>query len=55
VVGEDERVVYLRLDVHEVKDHDQPTFAIEEGVRWRWTDAGAEEGDAAVRATLRDR
>jgi len=53
VVGEDERVVYLRLDVHEVKDHDQPTFALTGGVRWRWTDDGAQAGDAEVRDRLR--
>jgi flavin reductase (DIM6/NTAB) family NADH-FMN oxidoreductase RutF len=35
-----------------VHDHDQPTFEIEAGVRWRWTDADAERGDAEVRAAL---
>lgn len=54
VARQDDRVAYVRLDVHEVQDHVQPTFAIEAGVSWRWTDDGAEEGDAAVRATLRD-
>jgi flavin reductase (DIM6/NTAB) family NADH-FMN oxidoreductase RutF len=53
VVGGDERVAFVRLDVDEVADHDQPTFAIEEGVRWRWTDEGAEAGDASVREALR--
>ena len=53
VVDEDERVVYLRLDVHEVKDHDQATFALTGGVRWHWTDDGAEAGDAEVRDRLR--
>ena len=53
VVAEDERVAYLRLDVHELADHDQPTFEIEDGVRWHWTDAGAEQADADVRARLR--
>ncbi len=54
VVEEGERVAYVRLDVDEVQDHDQPTFAIEDGVRWRWTDDGAEAGDAEIRAALRD-
>jgi hypothetical protein len=54
VVAEDERVAYLRLDVHELADHDQPTFEIDDGVRWRWTDDGAEQGDAAIRARLRE-
>ena len=53
VVEEGERVVYVRLDVDDVQDHDQPTFELDEGVRWHWTDDGAEQGDAEVRATLR--
>ena len=53
VVEENDRVAFLRLDVESVQDHDQPTFEIEAGVRWRWTDAKAEAGDADVRATLR--
>ena len=53
VVGGDDRVAYVRVDVEEVADHDQPAFAIEDGVRWRWTDEQAEAGDAEVRARLR--
>ena len=54
VVDEDlEGTVALRLDVDSVQDHDQPTFTIEAGVAWRWTDAGAAARDAAVRAGLR--
>ena len=53
VVGENERVAFVRLDVESVQDHDQPTFELEDGVRWRWTDAEAEAGDAEVRAALR--
>ena len=53
VVEEDERVAYLRLDVEQVQDHDQPTFELTGGVGWHWTDAAAEAGDAEVRATLR--
>jgi hypothetical protein len=53
VVDEDDRVVYVRLDVDEVADHDQPTFELDDGVRWHWTDDGAEDGDAAVREKLR--
>src|SRR6476661_8379456 len=52
VVEEAERVTLVRLDVDEVQDHDQPSFTIEDGVRWHWTDAGAEAGDAEVRAAL---
>jgi hypothetical protein len=47
-----EGVVAVALDVEEIQDHGQPTFAIEDGVRWRWTDADAAERDAAVRAAL---
>jgi hypothetical protein len=54
VVAQDDRVAYLRLDVHEVTDHDQPTFELTDGVRWHWTDAAAESADAAVRARLRE-
>jgi len=38
--------------VHEVRDHDRPTFAIEAGVRWRWTDSEAQRRDAEVHAAL---
>ena len=53
MVEENDRVAFVRLDVESVQDHDQPTFEIEDGVRWRWTDEDAEAGDAEVRATLR--
>jgi pyridoxamine 5'-phosphate oxidase-like protein len=46
--------VGLRLDVEHVSDHGNPSFAIDSGVVWRWTDAAARERDAAVRARLRD-
>jgi hypothetical protein len=47
-----EGVVAVEIEVHELQDHDRPTFAIEAGVRWRWTDAEAERRDAEVRAGL---
>ena len=53
VVDKDDRVVYVRLDVESVEDHDQPTFELTGGVSWHWTDNGAEAGDADVRAHLR--
>jgi len=53
VVDEGERVAVVRLDVEAVQDHGQPTFAIEDGVRWRWTDADAERADGELRAALR--
>jgi hypothetical protein len=48
-----EAVVAVRLDVDEIQDHDQPTFAIEAGVRWRWIDDEARERDAQIRAALK--
>ncbi|HEX5619983.1 MAG TPA: hypothetical protein VFX51_16290 [Solirubrobacteraceae bacterium] len=53
VVGEAAGTVAVRLDVEAVDDHGQPTFAIDAGVRWRWTDAEAERRDAEVRDALR--
>jgi hypothetical protein len=53
VVEETERVAFVRLDVEEVQDHDRPTFALEEGVRWHWTDEAAEQADAEIRVALR--
>jgi hypothetical protein len=52
-VEEGERVVAVRIDVHSLQDHRQPTFAVDGGVRWRWTDSDAERADADVRAALR--
>jgi nitroimidazol reductase NimA-like FMN-containing flavoprotein (pyridoxamine 5'-phosphate oxidase superfamily) len=52
VVGEVAGAAAVRLAVERVQDHDQPTFAIEAGVRWRWTDPAAERRDAEVRAGL---
>jgi hypothetical protein len=45
-------VVAVRLDVDDVQGHTQPTFVIEDGVRWRWTDEEAERRDAKVREAL---
>ena len=53
VLEEDDRLAYLRLDVESVQDHGQPTFEIDDGVRWHWTDDEAQAADAAVRARLR--
>jgi hypothetical protein len=50
--GEAAGTVALRLEVETLQDHDQPTFEIEAGVSWRWTDPEAERRDAEVRAAL---
>ena len=52
VVEETDRVAFVRLDVEEVQDHDQPTFELAGGVRWHWTDEDAKRADAEVRAAL---
>lgn len=54
VLGEEltEGVVAVEIEVERVQDHDRPTFAIEAGVRWRWTDREAERRDAEVHAAL---
>jgi nitroimidazol reductase NimA-like FMN-containing flavoprotein (pyridoxamine 5'-phosphate oxidase superfamily) len=53
IVGEAAGTVAVRIDVEAVDDHAQPTFAIDTGVAWRWTDPEAERRDAEVRAALR--
>jgi hypothetical protein len=52
-IGEAAGTVAVRLDVEHVDDHSQPTFVIEAGVQWRWTDPEAKRRDAEVRAALR--
>jgi flavin reductase (DIM6/NTAB) family NADH-FMN oxidoreductase RutF len=51
-VGDAAGTVAVRLDVDAVDDHAQPTFTVDEGVRWRWTEPEAERRDAEVRAAL---
>ena len=48
----DERVTGVRLDVERIQDHRQPTFLIDAGVRWHWTDAGAQRADTELRGRL---
>jgi nitroimidazol reductase NimA-like FMN-containing flavoprotein (pyridoxamine 5'-phosphate oxidase superfamily) len=48
-VSTHEHVVVVVLAVEAIQDHRRPTFAIEGGVAWRWTDAEAERHDAEVR------
>ena len=46
-------MVAVAVEVDEIHDHLRPTFAIESGVRWHWTDSAAQTADAAVRDALR--
>jgi len=48
-----EKVAAVALTLPRVQDHGGPTFALDAGVRWRWTDAQAEEADARTRSALR--
>jgi hypothetical protein len=52
VEEEGERVAVVRVDVASIKDHGNPTFVIDDGVQWRWTDPEAERNDAEVRSRL---
>jgi flavin reductase (DIM6/NTAB) family NADH-FMN oxidoreductase RutF len=49
----EEALAAVRITVEQIQDHADPRFAIDEGVRWRWTDTDAADRDAAVRAALR--
>jgi hypothetical protein len=46
-------VAAVELRVHALKAHLRPAFAVEAGVRWRWTDQTARQRDAAIRDALR--
>jgi flavin reductase (DIM6/NTAB) family NADH-FMN oxidoreductase RutF len=45
-------VAAVAVSVEAIHDHDRPTFAIDSGVVWRWTDADAAARDETVRAAL---
>jgi hypothetical protein len=45
-------VVAVEIVVDAVRDHSRPTFELQEGVRWRWTDPAAAARDEAVRDAL---
>jgi hypothetical protein len=47
-----DRVAAVRIDVETIQDHGQDRFEIDDGVRWRWTDAEAEQRDREIRAAL---
>ncbi len=49
-----DRVAAVALDVRRIQDHGQSRFAIDDGVRWRWTDPEAERRDAEIRAALQE-
>jgi hypothetical protein len=47
-----EGVAAVEIAVETVQSHADPRFRVDDGVRWRWTDAEAERRDAAVHAAL---
>ncbi len=47
-----EAVAAVALDVVRVHDHGRPSFVVEAGAAWRWTDEEARRRDAATRAAL---
>ena len=47
-----ERVAAVAIAVGRIQDHDHPTFALDDGPQWRWTDDDAREADDATRAAL---
>jgi len=47
-----EGVAAVEISVERVQDHNRPTFAIDGGVSWRWTDPAAAGRDAEVHAGL---
>ena len=46
------KVSAVAVEVDELHDHLRPTFAIESGPGWHWTDADAAVADAEVQAAL---
>jgi hypothetical protein len=47
-----DRVAAVRIDVEAIQDHCQDRFEIDDGVRWHWTDPGAEQRDREIRVAL---
>ena len=47
-----EGVTGVEVTVQALDDHLRPTFELEAGIRWRWTDAQAGQRDEAVRSGL---
>jgi hypothetical protein len=45
-------VTGIEVTVEALDDHQRPTFELEAGVRWRWTDPESSARDQAVRAAL---
>ena len=46
-------IVAVHIAVDAIDDHNRPTYEIDDGVRWRWTDDAERRRDADTRAALR--
>lgn len=53
-LNEDGLVNGMELVVDTIWDHNGPTFGMEDGVRWHWTDEDAKRGDDAAHRSLAD-
>lgn len=42
----------MELTVEKIWDHNGPTFGLDDGVRWHWTDDDAKRGDDAAHESL---
>jgi hypothetical protein len=45
-------IVGVRIEVDEIADHNRPTYTIDDGIQWHWTDAEDERRNAESRAAL---
>lgn len=46
-------LIGVRIEVDAIADHNRPTYTIDDGVQWRWTDDVDQRRDAGARAALR--
>jgi hypothetical protein len=51
--GDANGIVAVRVAVDRIADHNRPTYEIDAGVAWHWTDDAERERDAATRAALK--
>lgn len=53
-LNEDGLVNGMEMTVQTIWDHNGPTFGMDDGVRWHWTDEEAKRGDDAAHRSLAD-
>ncbi|MDQ3768445.1 MAG: hypothetical protein M3370_03065, partial [Actinomycetota bacterium] len=47
-----QRAAAVTINVARIQNHAHPTFVLDDGPRWHWTDEDARQADAATRAAL---